>query len=239
MHQHCSYGRYTGYVPRLSTGYVPLARPCGYGNNPVMSDDLKNQIVRRVDERVKELNLSVRAVGLASGHGPDLVRDWLRAKGLPRLDSLIKVASVLHTTPEWLAFGSEDKEAISVPIISMVSAGAFLDSDGIESLEHFPTIRFSDLPDGDWFAFRVEGDSMDRISPPDSLIVVNRRDKRLVQNGCFIIFDDEGRATYKRYRPNPNRFEPVSTNPKHEPLFPALGNTPQIFGRVRRSILDM
>jgi hypothetical protein len=33
------------------------------------------------------------------------------------------------------------------------------------------------------------------------------------------------------------RFEPVSTNPQHEPIFP--DNDPIIVGRVRRSIINM
>lgn len=78
---------------------------------------------------------------------------------------------------------------------------------------------------------------MDRISPPDSMIIVNRRDKRLVANACYVIADGDGGATYKRYRPDPMRFEPVSTNPAHEPMFP--DHEPTIIGRVRRTILDM
>ncbi|WP_421090487.1 S24 family peptidase [Pseudochrobactrum sp. MP213Fo] len=204
-----------------------------------MTENLKKEIVERVKQRIDELKISMRAVGLASGHGPDLIRDWLRAKGLPRLDSLIKVAAVLNTSPEWLAFGTEDKDAIAVPIISMVSAGNFRDTCVIDTLDHFPTMRVTDLPLGDWVALRVEGDSMDRISPPDSIILVNRRDSKLLPGACYIIFDDDGRATYKRYRSNPDRFEPVSSNPKHEPIFPREGNTPQIFGKVRRTILDI
>lgn len=78
---------------------------------------------------------------------------------------------------------------------------------------------------------------MDRISPPGSKILVNRREKRLVPNACYVIADENGAATYKRYRPDPVRFEPVSTVPDHEPFFPE--NEPVIIGRVRRSILEM
>lgn len=94
----------------MSTGFIPLALANTHGNNPVMEDDIKKQIIERVQVRMKDLGLSMRAVGVSSGHGPDLVRDWLRAKGLPRLDSLIKVAVVLKTTPDWLAFGNGPKE---------------------------------------------------------------------------------------------------------------------------------
>lgn len=204
-----------------------------------MTESLKEQIVDRVMQRIDELGLSARAVGLSSGHGPDLVRDWLRAKGLPRIDSLIKVAVVLKTTPEWLAFGTANPETLAVPVLTMVSAGAFKDTETIETVDYLPTIRITDLPKGDWVALRVDGDSMDRISPPDSLILVNRQQKALMPNSCYVIFDDDSRATYKRYKTNPERFEPVSTNAAHETIFPDNGNSPQVFGRVFKTILDL
>lgn len=122
-----------------------------------------------------------------------------------------------------------------VPLVSWVSAGQLM-------REHFAgaeleRIHVPDLPKGDWIALRVQGDSMDRISPPESVIVVNRKDRKLVANACYVIADEEGNATYKRFRPSPMRFEPVSTNPDHEPIFP--DNEPRIVGRVRLSILKM
>lgn len=123
-----------------------------------------------------------------------------------------------------------------VPLLSWVSAGALMREDIADEAKG--TIRMADLsPTGDWIALSVVGDSMDRISPPESVILVDRRDKTLVSNACYVISDDEGNATYKRYRPEPMRFEPVSTNPNHEPIFP--DNDPIIVGRVRRSILSM
>ena len=70
-----------------------------------------------------------------------------------------------------------------------------------------------------------------------SFLPFNRSDRNLVPNGCYVISDVEGNATYKRYRSGPMRFEPVSTNPQHEPIFP--DNDPIIVGRVRRSIINM
>ena len=92
-------------------------------------------------------------------------------------------------------------------------------------------------PGGDWIALKVVGDSMDRISPPESIIFVDRKDQVLVPNACYVISNGDGEATYKRFRSNPMRFEPVSTNPDHEPIYPT--REPLIVGRVRKSILPM
>ncbi len=125
---------------------------------------------------------------------------------------------------------------MSVPYLAWVSAGAMIRDDIAD--EALGLIRVADLPaSGDWIALKLSGDSMDRISPPDSIIFVDRSDRNLVPNGCYVISDVEGNATYKRYRSGPMHFEPVSTNPQHEPIFP--DNDPIIVGRVRRSIVDI
>jgi hypothetical protein len=78
---------------------------------------------------------------------------------------------------------------------------------------------------------------MNKISPPDSIIFVNLRDKRLVTNGCYVISDETGRATYKRYRPNDNPpFQPASYLDIPPP---ELEGAITIIGRVKRSMIDM
>lgn len=125
---------------------------------------------------------------------------------------------------------------LNIPFIAWVSAGSMMRED--VSDEAMGSLRVADLPaSGDWIALKVVGDSMDRISPPESVIFVDRKDKYLVPNACYVIADDEGNATYKRYRSGPTRFEPVSTNAVHEPIFP--DNDPIIVGRVRRSVINM
>lgn len=124
---------------------------------------------------------------------------------------------------------------VEVPLLGQISAGV-LKLDDLSG-QQVGTITVGPLPAGDWLALEVDGDSMDRISPEKSIIILNRRDKRLVPNGCYVIADEDGSATYKRYRPNPDRFEPVSTNPVHEPIFP--DQMPPVVGRVHMSILRM
>jgi SOS-response transcriptional repressor LexA len=204
-----------------------------------MANSLTSQIIERVEERLKVLRLTERAASMRVDGKPDLIRNWRTKNVMPRLDSLVRLADALHTTPDWLAFGTGAAESLWVPKISWVNAGAFGVSDAVVHLDDVERIEVSGLPEGDWFALEVQGDSMDRISPPESIILVNRADKRLVNNACYVIQDGEGGATYKRYRQNPIRFEPVSTNPNHDSLFPDRDNTPTIFGRVGRSYIDM
>lgn len=161
-----------------------------------------------------------------------------------RKDAAVFYARKFRVNLDWLLTGRGPMEssadpagAISVPILSWVSAGKM-------ALDDAPDVNIGSIDqtgldsEGDWIALRVDGTSMDRISPPQSIIIVNRKDRRLVNNACYVIADSSnGASSYKRFRANPSRFEPVSTEGGHETLFP--DNEPIIVGRVRRSILDL
>lgn len=217
--------------------------------NTHVTESVLDQILRRVQKRLDALNMSEHAVELKSNATVGTIRNWRRG-AMPRIETLMSIAPALKTTPEWLAYEAGPEvlgDAIrvrppkSIPRISWVSAGAFAVTDTVMPTDDVPHIEVSGLPNGEWYAFDIPDafDSMDRISPPGSTIIVNRRDKRLVPNACYVITDQDGGSTYKRFRPSPVRFEPVSTNAMHEPIFPDDGNMPGIFGRVRQSILNM
>ncbi len=166
------------------------------------------------------------------------------ARGIP-LESAVRYARFFRVTLEWLVLGrgspagDQTPGLIEVPRLSWVSAGVLQPHISVDSLDTWPTIEVSNLPDGDWIALDVQGSSMDRISPPDSTILVNRKERALVPNACYVIANEQGEATYKRYRPNPDRFEPVSNSTEHETIFPAPGEVLRIIGRVRRTMMDM
>ncbi|WP_371456382.1 LexA family protein [Thalassospira sp. MCCC 1A01428] len=46
-----------------------------------------------------------------------------------------------------------------------------------------------------------------------------------------------GEATFKRYRSEPSRLEPASTNPKHQTIFPQ--DEIRVIGRVVRVIQEL
>jgi len=155
----------------------------------------------------------------------------------------IKYAKAFGVSANWLMFGTgsidDDYEPSAhvsdVPVVTWVSAGALINQEGISDLSDFPTMPVTDLPDGDWIALRVEGDSMNRISPHGSVVLINQRDRRLVHNACYVVADETGAATYKRWRQGQG-FHPVSTVTIDMPDFKGAVH---VVGRVRRSIIDM
>lgn len=190
--------------------------------------------------RLKALKKSQLRLAEELGLAPARITEIFKGQRKVSIEEASKMASFLDV-PVNMVFrrlGLVETGAMPVPIISWVSAGTLVQPDIVLDGDDSPLIEVAGLDAaGDWIALRVESDSMDRISPPESIILANRRDKRLVANACYVIADVDGKATYKRYRPNPKRFEPVSTNPAHEPIFP--DNDPLIVGRVRMTILRM
>lgn len=130
-------------------------------------------------------------------------------------------------------------DLVPVPLIDWVTAGKLGEPNSQLPVEKMPRIAFSDLGDGDFFATRVKGDSMDRLSPEGSIIIVNRNDRDLVSGKCYI-FAIDGTTTFKMYQADdPPYLAPYSTNPANKPIFPKKKHAWEVVGRVKRTILDL
>lgn len=127
---------------------------------------------------------------------------------------------------------------IRIPQLSWVSAGKLVDASSQIPVEDVPLLAFADLGRGDFFALKVSGDSMDRISPDGSVIVVNRADRTLVAGKSYV-FSVRGETTFKLWHPDPPYLAPYSTNPTHEPKFIKRRGDLEVVGRVRRTVLDL
>lgn len=106
-------------------------------------------------------------------------------------------------------------------------------------VEDVPLLAFADLGRGEFFALRVEGDSMDRWSPDGSVIVVNRADREPVNGKAYVFFHKTEGTTYKLWHAEPEYLEPHSTNPANKPIFIKRKKDLEVVGRVRRTVLDL
>lgn len=205
-------------------------------------------VLARIDKRLDAIGMAESAASVKAGLSNSAIRNLRRAVKEGRESgvstrTLAALAPVLGTSVAWLSdgVGSETGEAgvsvVDVPHISWVSAGQLVQQDTVHQFDDFPHVTMVDLPEGDWIALTVEGNSMNKISPPDSIIFVNRRDKRLVANACYVVADESGAATYKRYRPNENPpFQPASYE---DVAPPKLVGAVHVVGRVRRSMIGL
>lgn len=134
----------------------------------------------------------------------------------------------------------DEPKVSQIPLLDTVTAGKLRAPSSQIPVEDVPLLAFADLGRGEFFALTVQGDSMDRISPDGSVIVVNQADRTLVSGKAYVI-SQRGEATFKLWRPDPPRFAPHSTNPVHEPIFVKSKTDAErmVVGRVKRSVLDL
>lgn len=135
-------------------------------------------------------------------------------------------------------FGGEERSTHALPVISWVAAGKLADPDTQLPVDS-ETIEISGLEPGDYFGTRVRGDSMNRLAPEGSLLIVNRAEREPMR-GRRYIFVHRGQTTFKKFGgPDPVRFEPESLNPEHDPIYPKAAEHWEVVGRVRLVIAEV
>ena len=163
------------------------------------------------------------------------------------------IARILRVDAEWLASGRGSPELsapliddnavlsaarepiIRVPLISWVQASRYVEIyDPYERGDSEGEVEVSYGKDT-LIALRVKGSSMNRVAPEGSVIIVDYSDKSLI-SGKYYVVKKDGKATFKRYRTNPDRFEPDSTD-SHDTIFP--DGPVEVVGRVVKVINDL
>jgi len=147
-----------------------------------------------------------------------------------RLDSVYKIATFLRLSVVDLLSGVKDG-ARPVPLISWVQAGEMMPTEDPYPLGFGETTEHVDWKHPYVFALRVRGPSMNRIADDGDIVFVDYKDRE-PRDGKLYIFRDtqEHEATFKRWRTNPDRMEPVSFEEEFGPLFPNAST--EVVGRV-------
>lgn len=128
---------------------------------------------------------------------------------------------------------------LQVPLLDSVAAGKLKSPSSQIPVEDVPLLAFADLGRGEFFALKVDGDSMDRISPEGSTIVVNKADRQLISGRCYV-FAHRGETTFKMWQGGEHEhLAPYSTNPIHKPIFLKRKSDMEVIGRVKRTVLDL
>ncbi|WP_449411051.1 LexA family transcriptional regulator [Methylobacterium komagatae] len=179
------------------------------------------------------------------------VRAYVAGERNPPLHKCESIGKALGFHGRWLFDGTgpkklsdiqsvaDEKPTREVPLLDDVTAGKLRSPSSQIPLEQVPLVTVGDLDPGDYFALRVSGNSMDRLSPEGSIIIVDLRDRRLVSGRAYV-FDVRGETTYKLWQGgDPPYLDPFSTDPTHKPVFVKRKRDLEVIGRVRRTMLDL
>lgn len=195
---------------------------------------------RRIASARQARGWSQARLGKAVGKSAGTIWSWESGRTEPTRADVERVADRLAvplSELENVTALAMRAPTLRVPLIGWVSAGAAHDVSGIDSsIEDWVSV--ADLPSGTYFATDVRGDSMDRISPEGSKIIVNVADKRLLPGKAYV-FSIRGQTTFKYYQAAPvRRLEPFSTNPANKTIF-LIAEEWTVIGRVVRSFIDL
>lgn len=126
------------------------------------------------------------------------------------------------------------QNTVMAPEISDVPAGGF--AEAVENLNN-PPFHPVDYPSSTIAVLRVSGNSMDRAGLPDqSKVIIDYSDTR-PKSGCIYVFRLNSDITIKRYRDDPPRLEPDSTEAGHETIFGVDGL--ECLGRAVKVLADL
>ncbi len=170
------------------------------------------------------------------------VSSWCTGQKLPRMGKIQMLADYFGVNKSDLI---EDKPASNdippnatpyaptqrIPILGRISAGLPLYAD--EQIEGY---TYTDLNHGgEYFALRVQGDSMNAIRIYDGdLLIVRKQD--IVEDGeiaVVMVNDDEATVKCWHKRENIVMLEPKSTNPAHQMQIYDARETPiRVIGKV-------
>jgi repressor LexA len=142
-------------------------------------------------------------------------------------DMLMRLATALGVSPTELVDTPPATMPIRmVPLVGKIAAGNYKEAI-LDPIGHVP----APVGGPNVFGLRPDGDSMDLIVGPDAIILVDPDDFELRDGRIYAVMNGDGETTFKRYRGDPPRLEPCSSNPIHKPI--SLGREPfTVVGRV-------
>ncbi len=172
----------------------------------------------RIQTRLKELKKSARRASIDGGLTPDAIRHVLRNKSRnPRRDTLDGIARGLDWALEDLlelqcAGGSrQNGPARGIPLISWATASELTETSPLSPSARAEAYIVTPPNSRTFIALQVQGDSMNRVAPDGSIIIVNLSDRSL-ESGRYYVFKHHGDTTFKQFRTEPARLEADSTS---------------------------
>jgi repressor LexA len=142
-------------------------------------------------------------------------------------EMLSAIAQALDVPPEVLVENVPMSIAVRmVPLIGRIAAGKWR-----EAIMHPDGYIPAPVRSGNAFALRPDGDSMNLVVGEDAVIIVDPDQPDLHDGRLYAVMNSEGETTFKRFRGDPPRLEPVSNNPVHQVM--QIGREPfTVLGRV-------
>lgn len=193
--------------------------------------DYKPLLVQLIDSLKVSKKKFAESIGVSQGN----VSDWFnKPNARPSIDALKRISDTHNVNLNWLITGNgpmynstharENTNGhppmIQVPIVADIAAGSGIeayDTEPHQIITIDPTLL--SLP-GPYWAFRVDGDSMEPTLTTDDIAIITRSWHELDYNGMICAFRNDNGLLIKRVYVAPNaKFGLlIPVNPRHQIL---------------------
>lgn len=158
-----------------------------------------------------------KAIGVSN----TTINNYVKGYNTPRMDKLDKICNYLRIERSDLLNTSTNEEkkttsALKIPVLGNVAAG--IPITAVEDILDYEEVPSSWQSQGEFFALRIKGDSMQpRMESGDVVIVKQQSDANSGDTVIALVNGDD--ATCKRLEKTDNGIMLVSNNAKYPPMF--------------------
>ena len=158
-----------------------------------------------------------KAIGVSN----TTINNYVKGYNTPRMDKLDKICNYLRIERSDLLNTSTSEEkkttsALKIPVLGNVAAG--IPISAVEDILDYEEVPISWQNQGEFFALRIKGDSMEpRMESGDVVIVKQQSDANSGDTVIALVNGDD--ATCKKLEKTDNGIMLVSTNAKYPPMF--------------------
>lgn len=158
-----------------------------------------------------------KAIGVSN----TTINNYVKGYNTPRMDKLDKICNYLRIERSDLLNTSTSEEkkttsALKIPVLGNVAAG--IPISAVEDILDYEEVPISWQNQGEFFALRIKGDSMESdINDGDTVIVKQQSDANSGDTVIALVNGDD--ATCKRLQKLDNGIMLVSNNAKYPPMY--------------------
>ena len=158
-----------------------------------------------------------KAIGVSN----TTINNYVKGYNTPRMDKLDKICNYLRIERSDLLNTSSGEEkktvsALKIPVLGNVAAGVPISA--VEDILDYEEVPVSWQSQGEFFALRIKGDSMESdINNGDTVIVKQQSDANSGDTVIALVNGDD--ATCKKLQKLDNGIMLVSNNAKYPPMY--------------------
>ena len=177
------------------------------------------EVVELVKKLTEEQGMSMSELARRVGTAKSAISRYFNGTREFPLNKVEEFASALHTTPDFLLgmeYEPQTQQGLQIPVLGNVAAG--IPISAVEDILDYEEIDSSFQNQGEFFALRIKGDSMQpKMDDGDVVIVRQQSDANSGDTVIALVNGDD--ATCKKLQKTENGIMLVSTNPNYLPMF--------------------